>query len=513
MEYHQNMKKDYFLNTCIVIGISFIFYLTVRAISFGAFAFWFDPARDLGLGLDNLKKLSLIGHPSGGLAGVFYGPYYIWFISLAEIVSKDPRWVWFAFATVPYFTLFPFILYKFKDYADTTILLTLWLIFLLSFNNHLQIWNPNPTPIMYLFAVYFANRIFLKSKIKFVFAFFTGLSTGFIANFHMSFGSAIILSFFLIFLIDNIVQFFNKTKEKNKLIWMKFVSLILYCVGVAVTYIPFFLFEVRHGFNQIKIIMMNFQLGITKGISLNDGQGFSKWGIVNYFFVQGEKLLHIPSSLIWLFLLGSICVIFYTATKKNKKAFTPEEIKLLLIVLTNAITVLAVFLNTKNPVYDYFFISVEMFFLLPTLVIAKKIPVVKFFFVGLAFYLILIRANSEVQSFGKKNTSSNYESKRKTIDLIYKNAKQPPFTVYIYDPAIYTFDYDYIIRMYKEKYGFEPNREKTADNIIYIILPESKNKGALQSFVDYHTPSSEYVTKQSWGMDDGTTVLERERLK
>ena len=95
----------------------------------------------------------------------------------------------------------------------------------------------------------------------------------------------------------------------------------------------------------------------------------------------------------------------------------------------------------------------------------------------------------------------------------YKNVKQPPFTVFVYDPAIYTFDYDYIIRIYKEKYGYEPSREKSTDEIVYVVLPESKNKGALQSFVDYHTPKSEYITKNRWFMNDGTVVLRREKIK
>ena len=102
------MKKiDYSVRLLLIFSIIFVFYLTVRALYFGAFAFWFDPARDLALGLANLKKISLIGHPSGGLPGLFYGPYYIWFISFAELFNKDPRWIWFFFAAVPYFTLFP----------------------------------------------------------------------------------------------------------------------------------------------------------------------------------------------------------------------------------------------------------------------------------------------------------------------------------------------------------------------------------------------------------------------
>lgn len=507
------MKIDYFIRLFLVSAILFILYLTIRALYFGAFAFWFDPARDLGLGLANLKKISLIGHPSGGLPGLFYGPYYIWMISLAEVVSRDPRWVWFAVATIPYFTLFPLILYTYRKYADVTVLLAFWLIFLLSFNNHSQIWNPNPTPIMYLAAVYFGSRILFKTHANVFFALYTGLAAGLIANYHMSYGVGIILSFLLLFIINFLIPFFKRAKGKNIRFADTLVPLILYVVGTGVTYVPFLLFELRHGFNQIKILLANFQLGLTKGTSLNLGQGFSKTGIIDYFFIQGAKLLHIPSNLIWIFLIGCFIFILVRAYKSKKKPFTDDEKRLLFIVSANAAVVLFVFITAKNPVYDYFFIGVEMFFLLVALVITRKIPFFKWFFLCMVVFLLVSRVQSEVQSLGKKNTSSNYESKRKTVELIYKDIKKPPFTVYVYDPAIYTFDYDYIFGMYQEKYGFAPNRQQSPDKTVYVVLPESKNQGSLKSFAEYHTPVTEYMTKGRWTMDDGTVILRRERIK
>lgn len=506
------MKKDRLLGILLTICILLMFYFTVRALYFGAFAFWFDPARDLGLGLANLKKLSLIGHPSGGLAGVFYGPYYIWFISFAELISKDPRWVWFMVATVPYFTLFPLALYKLRKYSDVATLLGFFLLFLLSFNNYSQVWNPNPVPIMYLFTVYFASKVTFRKKTGIIYAILTGLSAGLIANFHMSYGIAIVISFFLIFLSDMALHFFLKSKERLFLLKSKIISLTGYVTGVFLTYVPFLLFELRHGFNQTKIIIENFELGL-KGTSLNLGQGFSKTGIINFFFMQGGKLLHISPFLLVFFLLASFGYIFFVSYKKKKKPFTPDEKQLLILVTVNAAVVLSIFLLTKNPVYDYFFIGVEMFFFLIALLIIKKIPFIRFFFIGLAFYLFMIRLSGELRTFHAKNTSSNYESKRKTVEMMFDDVKKSPFTVFIYDPAIYTFDYNYLIEMYREKYGFGPSREKSQDRIAYVILPQNKNQGALQSFTDYHTPNNEYKTTERWMMDDGTVVLRRERLR
>lgn len=503
--------REKILNGLLVCCIFVLFLLTAYLMYKGAFAFWFDPARDLGLGLENLKKLSLIGHPSGGLAGVFYGPYYIWFISALELINKDPRWVWFAFATLPYFTLFPLGLFLFKKYSDTTTLLAFWLLFILSFSYPSQVWNPHPTPIFYLFALYFATRTVFTKKPSLLYALATGLFTGLIANFHMSFGSAIILSFFIVFATDIILALMAKTENKTDLIKGKVIGFIAYGIGVFVTYIPFLLFEMRHGFNQIKIIVNAFVLGITKGVSINIGHGYSKPEIIHYFFVQGEKLLRIPSMLILPLLVLSLGYIMYKSKKAKKSGLSGDEISLLALIGINAVAVLFVFLTTKNPVYDYFFTSVEMFFLIVALVVTKKIPVLKYLIIALTFYVFFMRINSEFKSAGNKGGSPDYASKRDTVDLIYKDAKKQQFTVYIFDPAIYTYDFDYIIGMYKDKYGYEPHRADAGDKTVYVILPENKDQGALDSFTTYHTPNGQYSTVQKWTMRDGTVVLKRQK--
>lgn len=504
------MKKAHILSLFLALGVLFMFYLTSRAIYFGAFPFWFDPARDLGLGLANLKKLSLIGHPSGGLSGVFYGPYYIWLISLAEAINKDPRWVWFAFAALPYFTLFPFMLSKFRKYSDIPTLLAFWLLFLLSFSYYIQVWNPNPTPIMYLAAVYFATLVLFRTGRAFLFAFLTGIMAGLIANFHMSFGAALIVSFFLAFAADFFLQLGNKTKEKLSLLKNKALQFILYGAGVFVTYIPFLLFESRHGFNQIKIILANFVLGLTKGASLNIGAGIPKPEVAGVFFGQGGKLMHLPGIMLIALIVASFAFVL-VRSKNRKKAFSPDEIRLMALVLLNALVVLFVFVTTKNPVYEYFFTGVEMFFLLFALIVFRKIPALRYLFIAFVLVVFLERANTEVAAMNKKSTLPNYATKREAVDTIYRDNPPRQFTVFVYDPAIYTYDFDYIFNMYGEKYGFLPDRTKPGDRVSYVVLPATKDTGALTSFTDYYTPSKEFITKKKWTMTDGTVILRRER--
>src|SRR3989344_5586868 len=102
------MKK---IKLIITLSILLPFFLFLNNIINGSIPFWFDPARDLLMALDNLKKPTLIGPPSG-IPGIFYGPYWIWMASFSLIFSKDPRFTAVLVSFLPYFTVFPYILFR-----------------------------------------------------------------------------------------------------------------------------------------------------------------------------------------------------------------------------------------------------------------------------------------------------------------------------------------------------------------------------------------------------------------
>jgi hypothetical protein len=99
----------------IVIALSILYplILSLNNILNASMPFWFDPARDFLLAFDNLKKPTLIGPPSG-IPSVFYGPYWIWTISVGLVFSRDPRFVAILVSLLPYFTIFPIVLFKFS---------------------------------------------------------------------------------------------------------------------------------------------------------------------------------------------------------------------------------------------------------------------------------------------------------------------------------------------------------------------------------------------------------------
>src|SRR6185369_11815759 len=140
---HTFFQKPLFI-LCITVLLSVLpLFDILHKIGSGDFALWYDPARDLFSALTNLQKPTLIGPPSG-IPGVFYGPYWIWLLSFAEIISRNVRVVTIIVETIPYAVVFPFFLSRFSKAISLPVLAMLWLLFLLSFNNYYtDLWNPH----------------------------------------------------------------------------------------------------------------------------------------------------------------------------------------------------------------------------------------------------------------------------------------------------------------------------------------------------------------------------------
>ena len=214
------------------------FVLTISNIYFGRIAFWYDPARDFLLALQNLQKPTLIGQPSG-LPGLFYGPYWIWTISLWTLVSKDPRIVSFLLLTIPYFTIFPFILYKISKKWGIFIFLSIWFLFILNFGSYAnQIWNVHYGALFLLLTFYFLINPSEKNYKKNIDFGLLGVSAGLLANFHLSFGIPLIAGVFISIFVIHFTENQRKLLESYLTIAKK---LILYMLGVLITFTPFLL--------------------------------------------------------------------------------------------------------------------------------------------------------------------------------------------------------------------------------------------------------------------------------
>lgn len=91
------------------------------------------------------------------------------------------------------------------------------------------------------------------------------------------------------------------------------------------------------------------------------------------------------------------------------------------------------------------------------------------------------------------------------------DAKNTEYTVYVYSPSIYSYEYSYLFRfMANKEMSYDPGRIERKGTV-YLILPPAQ-KAIIADFISYHSPSNEYKTAATWHIPDGTTILKRQKL-
>jgi hypothetical protein len=139
----------------------------------------------------------------------------------------------------------------------------------------------------------------------------------------------------------------------------------------------------------------------------------------------------------------------------------------------------------------------------------SKIPFVRFIAYGWIFVLILMQA---LKFFGNYQTSilatDSLAAKEYAVKIISKDANGKTYSVYVYSPSIYTYEYSYLFRwLVKKDVPYDPNligRQKD----VYLIVPQV-NKSVFDDFINYRTPQKLYKTVRTWSVPNGTVVLKR----
>lgn len=499
----------------ILIGVTAIimpFIIAAKTVFAGNFPFWYDPARDFLQGIDNLHKLTLIG-PTSGIPGIFYGPYWIWLISFGLLFSHDPRVVIFIIATLPYFVILPIILYQFREIFSFTGCIIIWLLLIFSTGQRYatNAWNPHPAPLLFSILIYLIIFIPVAQKryIKYLWYLLIGIVTGLILNFHISFGLCIAVGLFIFFLISFGREiFFDKKRLKINLINHLSVVIVTGC-GILLTFLPFFLFEIRHGFNQMHTAI---KVLATHGSVVNV-KGLSKMQILQNFFGTIGEVLKLELNYVYAFFIGTIGYVSYQI-KKGKIKFNDLEIRLIQFLLSVIVSLLFLYLTSKNPVWSYHFIGVEIIFLFMIGVVIGKIKVLRII-LGLWILIILIlNSSGMVASFYQDplKSSASLTAKKHIVNLIINDTGKNDFILYAYSPSIYYYEYSYLFRWLDNKYvPYDPGMNHANSSTVYLIIPpvtsEIKN-----NFVNYRTSEKSYSTKKEWKNPDGTTILKRQKI-
>lgn len=484
----------------ISIIVSHIVYI-------GGFAFWYDPARDLISALANINKLTLIG-PTSGIPGLFYGPYWIWFLSLAEFFSKDPRFVTFFVATIPYLLIFPFILSRFSSVLSKTTLSILWLIFVLGFVNYFTgLWNPHPAPLFILLTIYLLFLKTSKSDLKnLIITFFAGFTTGIVMNFQLSFGIGMLFGIFVFMILEIIYKFYNKKFETIKT--SKNILLIgLFAIGNIVSFIPFILFEIRHGFNQSKVLINAF---IHYGAVVSQ-TGLTKTQIIQLLIDRVGGVLHLPSIVSWIFFIGGLIFVF----KRINKNIKTDEVRLIAMLFCILFGVLYIYLTAKNPVWVYHLIGAEVIILLIAGVILDKIKIFKYivgFWVVILFSYFLFD-HIKSWNYNPQNIYGTFAAEKEIVSKINKDSKGQKYVVFPYSPAIYTYEYSYLFEfLYNKDVPYQPELNPTDSKLVFLIFPPETEKAKKEDFINYRTPPAKYKTEREIVQNNGAQIIKRIRL-
>lgn len=511
MDKPKSSKHQRPIITFFVLGLLLSFIIALKPLVFGHINFWYDPARDLLLAWNNLKKLSLIGVPSG-IPGIFYGPYWIWFLSLAMIVSKDPRVILFLVITVPYFILTPFIFYKLaKKWLGRVVGLSICLLFMFFFiNNYNQIWNPNLAPLLFISEAYlFYISPNISSKVDVNSYLFLGIIQGLLLNFHISFGLGILLSLIIYFIVDLIWDLKKPTNKKNILfIW--FINSGFFVAGFLIVFIPFFLFEIRHGFNQIKSLIYTFELAVFHNAPVVSQVGLSKAQIIDRFINRLTTLLSLPqngSLMTFVIFLAVFGMLFM----KSKKNISSQEVKILIFLILNIIGILVIYLTSKNPVWDYHFIAVEVIYLLLIGFLMRYSRLIRLAIIFWIAFLVLKNVLMFTHSFRQtKVYGPDLLSEKETVLHIFTDAGNLPFAYAASNAAIYTYEYDYLFKWLGEtKYHFEPANQSNEAKIVYLIIPQDRQFDSV-GFAQSKTPDKLYKSVRSWHEPDGGLIIRRQ---
>jgi hypothetical protein len=492
------MTVQYF-RRFLKIFIPLILYLlplamALRSILTGTIPFWFDPARDLLQALTHLGHPTLIGPPTG-IPGLFYGPYWIWLLSLGLSITRDPRFAVFLVLTLPYFTLFPLVLFSFRRFFKPSILYPLWFLFIVTHINYAtHPWNPHPAPLFFITLVYFITLPTKPWR-----TLLCGLLAGLVLNFHMSFGIGIFFACLLYFTITHL----SPLRLKSLILHIS-----LFASGVFVTYIPFFLFELRHQFLQIKTLTHLLEQTFIYHQPVVGVTGLAKVQIIKLFFTKPSVLLNLPlnfSYSLYLFL----AVYFFIRFRHHRFHLPTRHRRLLLFLVTSSISLLFIYLTSKNPVWDYHFLGVEIIFLLFMGIAATKLPLVKPLLTFWAAVIFLLTSATFFKSFSQDPLKvPSLAAKKHQVDFVYQQSQNTSFAYYAYSPAIYTYDYDYLfLWLGKEKYHHQPVDFSLTDTT-YLIIPPSSQASTLD-FIEYRTPKKDFHTKEQWSFPDGTTVYQR----
>lgn len=463
MKLSKLVKSDIFLSILIFI---LAFPQRFILMSKGYFAFNYDQGRDF-LAVSKILSgdIVLIGQTTG-LQGIFYGPWWYYFLTpLIWISGKDPQVVANIFAIIGVLTIVGiYLLIKsITNSRPTSFLIALfsaispnWML------GSTNIWNPTLTPILLIIFIYYLNKIFLFKK---PFHYLVLGASGFlIFDTTASFGSILILCILASPFI------FRKTFLRKEF--------LLTLLGGFLVLLPRIVFEIKNNFLMTNSVLTYLKEPTIFGDKLTLAERF----IVRYDqFSNLFTATFTRNNQIVAIFIAVVITLFVLTTILNKKIFEKIRDDAFIIYLTLLILSTFIFFTVfPDRVWDYYLVGLPLIAVVALarlLMHVSKLKKLSGFTIIFLAILIVINLRNDLYppyDITWEGDDSTYRNPRMIMDYI-SNQNPQDYNYFAYSPAIFDFPFDYLFSWYWEK-GII-NKPNPGSKTMYLIIREaSTNK-------------------------------------
>lgn len=384
-----------------------------------------DEGRDVMIAKGILEgHLTLLG-PTASVGGFFLGPIYYYFMTpFLWIFRLDPVGPAVMIGLIGVATVF--LIYKvskeFFGVKAALVASSLYAVSPLVIAYSRSSWNPNPMPLVSLLTLYLTYKSVKNPSFKklILIGFFLGIAL----QFHY------LATFLIIIVLIYILVSNFHLKKKISFSLNQFLKIL---IGFLVGFSPFLLFEVRHGFPNIKTIL-GFIFSNVLSTSYGDNISFANvvkdvffrlFGRLVTYFPPKEQFGFFDQNLLFLWQLFTVSLgvlsVLFILKKKDKLIKLFFEIWIVFGVI--------LFGFYKKPIYDYY---LGFMFPLPFILVGNFLSRVyeyknKFFKAGsLLIFLGLFGFNLYYNPF--QNTPNRQKDQVKSISaFVLSKTDNKPF--------------------------------------------------------------------------------------
>ena len=407
--------------------------------------FVYDQGRDAQAVAKILKgKLTLIG-PTTGIPGLFYGPFYYYFIAFPYWLSQGNPLGVTIFLVL--FDLLGIIICSLMVKEKNSYIEFFLCLILLTFTyGHISAsrWLSNPNPILWLSPLFF-YLLYLYLKVQ---------KTLKIWRIELIYILGFVLGILFQTELANAI-FFLPTIILSALFLKKKFSIsdiVKFCLGTLIAVSPLIIFNFRHNFIITSSLKSFFANEVEKAAFFDILRQRPKYYLsILSFFLTSRK-----EKVLLLFCLLTIFYLIKVKFWKNKKLI------ILFLWLVTPLVLMLFYTSNKGDIWDYYLIGQPIpFVMIFSLALAylinsyKKLGYLAVGFILIIFISLNIKEWRMLTSAEANRIS--FGNMKKTLDYIYQEAENKPFNLDIFVPNFLPNAYDYLFSWYGyKKYHYLP---------------------------------------------------------